>query len=252
MPSTLVIQSHRTPLPFNWLERCLESVRQWSSNNRFEYQFLDDQLFSVLPDDLQEKLSDKKVVASDLARLITLRNALNNGIETVVWLDADFLIIEPDKFTLPDEPYAVGREVWVQPDEKDRFKTFKKVHNAFLMFRQGNSFLEFYIETAERLLRQNTGGIPPQFIGPKLLSALHNIAQLPVLESAALLSPSVIKAINGGGGEALELFNQQSLAKMAGANLCTSSCEKGELTSSEIEHVINVLSNKSESLPVNC
>jgi hypothetical protein len=56
------------------------------------------------------------------------------------------------------------------------------------MSRQGNSFLHFYAETIERLLRQNRGGIPPQYIAPKFLTALHNVTRLPVVESDGMLS----------------------------------------------------------------
>jgi hypothetical protein len=142
---------------------------------------------------------------------------------------------------MPNEPYAVGREVWVQYEKLEKLKVYRKVHNAFLMFRQGNSFLDFYAETAERLLRSNQGGMPPQFIGPKLLSALHNISQLPVMESAGMLSPPVIMDIVQGGGEALRQFIAGSPCPIAGANLCVSSREREEVTCAEIEQLIDTL-----------
>jgi hypothetical protein len=121
---------------------------------------------------------------------------------------------------------------------------FKKVHNAFLMFCQGNGFLDFYVETAERLLWQQQGGMPPQFIGPKLLTALHNVCQLPVMESAGMLSPQVIKDLVQGRGEALRRFVERSPAPIAGANLCISSQEREEVSSAEMERVIDLLSGK--------
>jgi hypothetical protein len=159
----------------------------------------------------------------------------------VVWLDADFLIFDPDNFNLPDAPYAVGREVWLQHDPRGRLKVYKKVHNALLMFRQGNGFLDFYIETAERLLRQHRGGMPPQFIGPKLLTALHNVCQLPVMESAGMLSPLVIQDIVQGEGEALTRFVDQSPEPIAGANLCLSSRDREALACADMEQVIDRL-----------
>lgn len=243
MPNTLVIQSHRSPLPYAWLTHCLESVRHWCERNHFEYRFLSDELYDFLPKDVSERVKDRKVIASDLARLYVLQEALSTKTETVVWLDADFLIFDPVNFVIPDESCAVGREVWVQHDKHGRMKTFKKVHNAFLMFRKGNHFLDFYTETAQRLLLKNQGGIPPQFIGPKLLTALHNVSQLPVMESAGMLSPLVIKNINQGGGEALQYFIRHSPCPIAGANLCISSREKGEVSCVEMEQLTNVLAN---------
>jgi hypothetical protein len=244
MSKTLVIQSHRLPLPWPWLSPCLDSVRRWSESNRYAYRFLSDELFDFVAGDLLEKIAHRKVIASDLARLKVLQGALCEGHETVIWLDADFLIFDPVGFVLPDEPYAVGREVWVQHDRQGRRKVYKKVHNAFLMFRQGNGFLDFYVETAERLLRRNQGGIPPQFIGPKLLTALHNVCQLPVMESAGMLSPMVIKDLIQGRGEVLSSFVEHSPAPIAGANLCISSQERQEVSGEEMEQVIDLLIGK--------
>lgn len=245
MSNKLVIQSHRSPLPFSWLQRCLDSVRYWCEKNRYQYQFLGDDLFDYVPADLREKLTDQPVIASDLARLNVLRNRLNKGFETVVWLDADFLIFDPENFILPDLPFAVGREVWIQRDRQKKLKVYRKVHNAFLSFRQENSFLSFYAESAERLLRQNQSGIPAQFIGPKLLTALHNIVQLPVMETAGMLSPLVVKDILQGEDTALQLFKENSPDILAGANLCISSRERKELSCSQMEELIDILLNKS-------
>ena len=47
---TLVIQSHRMPLPAPWMQRCLDSVRTWAEARGFDYRFLDDELFDLVPD----------------------------------------------------------------------------------------------------------------------------------------------------------------------------------------------------------
>lgn len=243
MPKTLVIQSHRSPLPYPWLEHCLDTIRRWCEINQFEYRFLGDEIFDYMPGDLLDKIGQQKVIAADLARLIVLQEALRQGYESVVWLDADFLVFDLEHFVLPNGPCAVGREVWVQQDSQGKLKTYKKVHNALLLFRKQNSFLDFYRDTAERLLRQHKGGMPPQFIGPKLLTALHNIAQLPVMESAGMLSPLVIKDIAQGGGKSLGFFIEQSPMPIYGANLCISSCDRGEVKSAEMEQAISTLIN---------
>ena len=123
MKSTLIIQSHRNPLPFEWLEACLESVRQWSQQNQFDYRFLDDtELFACVPDCLLEKTRKQKIIATDLGRLRLLQQGLSEGYQTVIWCDADFLIFNPDKFILPKSDYALGREVWVQSNENGKLK----------------------------------------------------------------------------------------------------------------------------------
>jgi hypothetical protein len=208
-------------------------VSDWCALNSYEYRFLGDELFEGVPGVLLEKTQDQVVIASDLARLRVLQDALNEGYQAVVWLDADFLIFNAAAFVLPDSPYAVGREVWVQQDNNDKLRVYNKVHNAFLMFRQGNSFLDFYAETAQRLLARNQGMVPPQFIGPKLLTALHNVAVLPVLETAGMLSPLVIKDMLQGEGAAMDLFVAHSPQPIAAANLCISSCRNNEVSNKD-------------------
>jgi hypothetical protein len=194
---------------------------------------------------LLDKTRIQTVIATDLARLRVLQAGLAEHFDTVLWLDADFLIFDPGRFVLPDSPCAVGREVWVQQDSSGELRVYKKVHNAFLLFRQGNSLLDFYADTAERLLHQNQGSIPPQFIGPKLLTALHNVVQLPVMETAGMLSPLVVKDIILGGGPALELFIHNSATPIAGVNLCSSSQDRNELADAEMHQLIDVLTSGS-------
>lgn len=239
MITTLVLQSHQNPLPFAWLQKCIDSVKSWCEINSFQYRFMDDALFDFLEEEIIEKTSKQKVIATDLARLLAMQQALEEGVDRVIWLDADFLIFEPLKFVVPDNSYAVGREVWVQKNNDSKLRSYVKVHNAFLMFERENNFLSFYIETATKLLTQNSGDIPPQFIGPKLLTALHNIVQFPVMEVAGMLSPLVIRDIvYGKGGEALNLFNHKSPEVIAGANLCCSSIESEELLGQEMDELI--------------
>jgi hypothetical protein len=242
MPDTLVIQSHRAPLPYPWLGRCLASVRDWCAQHRYGYRFLGDELFERVPGALLRKTRAQPVIATDLARLRVLQEALAEHYRAVIWLDADVLVFDPAAFRPPDTAYAVGREVWVQPDGQGRLKVYRKVHNAFLLFRRGNPFLDFYADTAERLLALNRGTMPPQYLGPKLLTALHNVAQLPVLESAGMLSPAVCRDILDGGGAALDLFRAHSMQPPAAANLCVSSCDRQELVAADMERLIDALS----------
>lgn len=216
-------------------------MRSWAEYHGYGYLFIGDELFASLPANALEKTAGQKVIASDLARLHAIREYLDKGYERVVWMDADFLVFDIEGLQLADEPYAVGREVWVQMDGQGKLKAYKKVHNAFLMFSRENAFLDFYIDTATRLLMHNSGSMPPQFIGPKLLTAIHNIAGLPVLETAGMFSPLVIKDMLNGQGEALKLFQEKSDTAVAGANLCSSSCEKGEQTASQVEQLITKL-----------
>lgn len=241
MKHTLVIQSHRSPLPFSWLATCIDSVKDWARTNRYDYQWLGDEIFASLPQDLLEKTSRQKVIASDLARLKAIQTALIDGYQRVIWCDADFLIFHPEQFILPDTPFALGREVWVQQDKTNKLRAYTKVHNAFMFFCRGNHFLDYYTDSAEQLLRANAGRMPPQFIGPKLLTALHNVVACPVMEKAGMFSPLVSKDILAGKGQALSLFKTKSACFPAGANLSSSVAETEGLNDKAIQSLIRTL-----------
>ena len=241
MTATLVIQSHRDPLPFGWLRSCIDSVETWARSNRFQYRFIGDEIFNLVEPELLAKADLQTVIASDLARLKVLQQALEQGFERVIWCDADFLVFRPDEFELPASNFAFGREIWVQADERGKLRAYPKLHNAFMMFRRGNACLDFYADTATRLLGLNQGGMPPQFIGPKLLTALHNVACFPVMERAGMLSPPVMRDILAGGGMALDLLRQKSSAALAGANLSSSLTEREGFTETEMKTLIRKL-----------
>lgn len=241
MKQTLVIQSHRSPLPFNWLQDCIDSVKAWATLNDIDYQWLGDEIFTSLDSELIEKTASQKVIASDLARLKAIQQALAKGYQRVIWCDADFLIFNAQQFILPESSFALGREVWVQEDNNSQLRAYTKVHNAFLMFCQGNHFLDYYSASAEQLLRANQGRMPPQFIGPKLLTALHNMVTCPVMETAGMLSPLVIRDILKGNGKALQLFKQKSSYFPAGANLCSSMTDSAGFSNTEMRCLIEKL-----------
>ena len=90
MSKTLIIQSHRHPLPHDWLQACLDSVADWARANHFHYRYIGDEIFAPLDQELLDKTRMQPVIASDLARLISLQNGLAEGYDCVVWCDADF------------------------------------------------------------------------------------------------------------------------------------------------------------------
>lgn len=221
MPGTLVLQSHRTPWPHEWLADCVRSVQTWAEQQAFTYRFMGDELFDPLPRDLREKCADRLVVATDLARLIALERALDEGFEAVVWCDADVLVLDPSVPVLVDAPFAVGRQVWTQLDS-GKPRTFRQVHNAVMLFRAGNPFLAFYRHTAERMVRAHAGPMVPQLVGPKLLTALHNVVGLPVIEGANMLPPAVLADLVAGDGPCLQAWLARCAVPPVALNLCAS------------------------------
>ncbi len=232
---TLVLQSHATPLPFPFLQICLESVAEWARERGYKHQIIGDELFNDLSPELLDKTRNQTLIATDLGRLHWMQRYLIQGWQQVLWLDSDVLVIEPAALRLPQADFAVGREHWVTI-ENGKLRTRTKVHNAALFATARSRALPFYLESATRLVLANQGRMSPQFVGPKLLTALHNVVQFPVLETVNMLPISVAQELIGaeaGGlspaGAALQRFQRAWVQPPAALNLCCSSVRSGHI-----------------------
>jgi hypothetical protein len=219
--TTVVLQSWHARRDPAWIARCMASVEAWTLSHGYAYRFLDDALFDRLPEALAPKLMARPAMAADLARLLLAGEVLSEGAERVVWFDADSFIFAPDRLILPDAPYAFGREIWIQPGARGRPRIYRNIHNAACLFDAGNPALEFLIEAAARIAARLEGPASPQLLGPKLLTALHNIVAFPLIETAGAASPLVLRDLAAGGGPALEALRAEPPLP-AVLNLCAS------------------------------
>lgn len=218
---TIVYQSQAPSKMTAWMHTCTDSVRAWSSENSYAYQWLGDELFNHVPEGIRSRFSSQPIILTDLARLTLMQDAFDQGYERAVWLDADMLVFAPAFLQLPHQGHAVGREVWVQENE-GKLRAYRKVHNAFLVACKGDSFLPFYRDTCVRLLERAEPPLVPQFIGPKLLTALDNISALTVCEAAGMLSALALRDVRRGRGKALELTLEGHKAPIGALNLSAS------------------------------
>lgn len=243
-----VLQSH-APDPPAWVRQCLASVARWARDRGYRHVVEGDALFDRLDASLRDKTRDQPVVASDLARLAWMDTELANGAPAVLWLDADTLICDPSRFRLPTADHALGREVWVQHDARGRLRSYIKVHNAAMLFAPTNPWLRFYRHAAEHIVRTHADGpMVAQLVGPKLLTALHNLVPAPVMEHAGVLSPLVIADVLAGGGPALDRLRRDSMTAPAAVNLCASSVRADALTDRQMTDLIAVLLDRPDCL----
>ncbi|SCA57442.1 conserved hypothetical protein [Candidatus Terasakiella magnetica] len=220
---TIVYQSYRTENVPQWISKSMDSVAHWAALKGFDYRFYGDEMFERVPQWYREKTKDRLVVATDLGRLMLAKELLLEGYERVIWCDADMLVFAPQEFDVQvHEEYAFGREVWIQQDGKGRLKAFNKIHNAFFVFSENNSFLDFYIHSCLSIIKRIEGQMVPQIVGPKFLSAIHNIVACPIVEEAGMFSPLVMKDILNGGGRALDLLKEKSPSPLYAGNLSAS------------------------------
>lgn len=221
---TTVLQSFRqTDVPA-WMTTCMASVAAWAESQGWAYRFRGDDLFDLVPDDIRQKYSAQRPLLADIARLKWARQIFDQdlSVERVIWLDADVLLFTPENIILPDADFAVGRQVWVQPDAKDKLRVYRQVHNAILAIHRASPALDFLIQTAADLATRHHGPASPQLLGPKLLTALHNIVGFGVIEGVGMASPRVLADISMGSGPAYDLLRQQSPGPLGALNLCAS------------------------------
>lgn len=226
MSQTVVIQSHALksdPL----IGRMTASVQHWAGTQGYAYRFRDDGLFDALPEWVLPKVGCRRQMAADIARLIWIDDLLIQGATRVIWLDADVFIYAPERFQLnPAEGFTFGREYWIVPDRNNGLKVHKNVHNAVLDFSHvGQNTLRFYRDTALRLLERAIDKVPPQFVGPKLLTALHNVVQFPLTDAVGMTSPLVLRDLAQGDGLAWRRLQSLHGPELAALNLCSSMWE---------------------------
>jgi len=219
--ATLVIQSFRTIHVPSWIDACLKTVRQWSQVQGYEYRFVGDEIFELVPDWYLDK-SGRGPVATDYGRLVLLKQALTEGYDKVVWLDADIYVMDAGMQLEFEKSCAFGHETWIQ-EESGKMQARRNVHNAVCVFRQGCAVLPFLMETTASIIRRaNPDKIAPQMVGPKLLSALHSLYEFDLLPQVGMVSPALARALIQSGGEALTLWRQKTPCRLQAANLCTS------------------------------
>ena len=253
MTKTLVLQSAQSRRA-QWLDTCLVSVESWAAQANYTYRFIGDELFDQVPEWYMHKVAGRMPIASDLGRLLWIKNLLDQGeADTVVWLDADVLVFAPSKLKVaPVSSCVFGQELWIQKNlskshpkdgeklqrQNGTWQVRKNVHNALAAFRKGCPMLPFLIEVIQRMMhRVDANFIAPQMMGPKLLSNLHNLADFELMPSVGALSPEVILNLagkqakheetsvensQGAGQGALQALLAKQTEPLLAANLCSS------------------------------
>jgi hypothetical protein len=220
--STLVIQSCSEAQRVSWMAPCLASVEQWTQDHGYEYLFIGDEIFETVPAWYLAKIGNKLPVATDYGRLILMRDALQAGYDEVIWFDADLVIFDQSLTLAFEGTCAFGQEVWVQQPGM-RLEARRNVHNAVCVFRPGCPILPFLIHTVESLIRRvDADRISPQMVGPRLLNALHPLADFPLLPQVGALSPEVLADLIAGQGPALDLLRKESRVPLQAANVSAS------------------------------
>jgi hypothetical protein len=220
----LVLQSFNESTVTGWLGRCVDSVRAWCGHQGYDYRQRHDSLFELLPDWYRDKVGARKPIAADLARLLWIRDELQRGeFDLVAWLDADVLVMTPGELSLRAATTCTfGQEHWVQMDD-GKLRIHKNVHNAYCAFRPGCPILPFLIEAVQRMVRRvDPRFMAPQFVGPKLLTHLHNTVGFELDPRFGALSPELVAGLLRGDDTPYQTMLERMPEPLMAANLCAS------------------------------
>ena len=217
--STIVFQSYRTHDVPAWIARCLDSVRHWAERAGHVYAFVDDRLFDYLPAWYGPAVGNRLLPRTNLARLLAARDYLARGHDCAIWIDADVLVFDPQRFALAPGPegFAFTREIWFETRWGAPLTRFG-VNNAVFAVAKVNSFLDFCIWAHERIARTNTE-IHDYATTTRLLTDLHRGAPLPLITNVGLVSAIVNRAIRERRAGELRAYMQAHGTPVQAANL---------------------------------
>lgn len=243
---TLVYQSYRTTNVPEWIKQCLQSVKNWTASKEYEYRFVDDELFEYAPQWYRQKVRHNVQLVSDLSRLVLARGFLEEGYERVIWIDADVLIFDSEKFILDTSGGAsFCREVWIDEDLQGNMIHQEKINNSVSVFYQQNAMLDFYIDACKRIV-SSSAKASPVLVGTSFLSALHKIYPFDLITSVGILSPALVYGLLKEQRTFLDFYLKRHGSEIFAANLCGSMVGNGfrnlEIRESTMEKVVEKMS----------
>lgn len=222
---TVVIQSYRTTRVEPWIQRCMQSVREWAHARGYAYEFVNDALFDFLPAAIRDEPAAPLLPKTDIARLGLLADRLANAYETAIWIDADVLVFDPSALFIPPASGAMlCHEIWTSLDSEDQVVHRRGINNALMVFERGHPLLGFLRYAAIELYHHGEPvTMSPTKLGTTLLSKLGRVVPLRLHTQVACLSPMLVSAAcHGHHPEWLQAHAQQHGHRFAAANLCRS------------------------------
>jgi len=223
---TVIVQSYRREDVPGWIGRSMASVESWARARGFDYRFVGDEIFDLVPSWYRERAGHSVLLLTDLGRLILARDLLAEGYRRAVWFDADVFIFVPERLELPrDRPFYLCREVWLEFTGAG-VEISERVNNCVCAFERGNSFLRFYIDACQQLIRDWPTPASPLIVGTQFLTYLDRILRLPRIGNIGLFGPYLVRDVSRGGGPFVDAFRQHFRSPIYAVNLCASSRNK--------------------------
>lgn len=220
---TIVYQAFSGNKPV-WIDRCISTVKEWARANSFDYQFIGDQMLDYVPQWYRNKVGDKIALVADLARLKLAKEYLSYGYERTIWVDADIVIFDTEKFSIDVNcSYAFGREVWCDLASDGRLLCTERVNNGVLVFTGKNRLLlDLYILAFKINIKRIQKNHIPFDVHIRFLTNLYKYIKIPLLTNVGQFSPAVMDSIFNNKVNLLREYMDSFGLPMYASNLCLS------------------------------
>lgn len=219
---TIVYQAYAGIMP-QWVNQCIDTVKYWAESNEFDYQFIDDRMLDYVPQWYRNKVGDKIALIADLARLELAKEYLSNGYERTIWMDADVIIFNTEKFVINIESdFAFCKEVWFDTSPGKKLMCLYNITNGVTVFTIKNNFLDFFIYACKQLIKNAQKNAIPFEINIRFLTMLYKHLKYPLLTNVGQFSPLILDGIVNNREMLLKAYMQHFGSPNYASNLCLS------------------------------
>lgn len=222
---TIVVQSYRDTRVEPWVQRCMQTAKNWAVSRGYDYEFVDDALFDYMPARARNKTATSLLPQTDMARLGLLSDRLTQSYERAIWMDADVLVLNQAAFAIPDACGAMlCHEIWTDLNAQGELTHWRGINNSLMVFERGHPLLDFLrFATIQLHDHLDAAALHRTALGTDLLTRLGRIVPLRVHAQVACLSPMLIRAAYyGDHPEWLRAHATQHGQRFHAANLCRS------------------------------
>ena len=219
---TIVYQSFRTDNVPAWIDACMATVRGWAERQGFAYRFWDDRFFDLVPPELRVRASVHKCLLTDYARIVAARDLLAEGYDRAIWVDADAVVFNPDKFAIAiTSGHAFCREVWHDLTLFGRPYFKLTVNNSVSVFCRDEKLIDLYLKEAAAILRGNQP-LSAVSIGTEWLHKRQAQTPSPLLTNVGIFGPEMMYRYLQDDARYLCPYLRYQTSPVYAANLCNS------------------------------
>jgi hypothetical protein len=219
MADTIVLQAwHEPPIP-EWIERCLASVRHWSSTQQFAYKFVPRGLLARSPEWFRHRCGSRQGPVADHARLLLMQDLFDQGYGKVIWVDSAVLVFDAALLRI-DIAHGMLATYQVTPARSHVDGAGAAVSGSILAAENNHPVFNFYRHAAEESVRNFRGGeMAPDIAGSALMARIASIVPIECMTTVGQLAPEILADIARGGDRLANEYIVRHGFPIAAANL---------------------------------